>query len=170
MLGDVRRTHPFLLTSEGSSPNDRYAEPHAFLSDRSLPVPDRLQQGLPRWELSDPAPEEAGRAVAALASDSSLQPGSVDSLVLATSEVVANASVHGRHPVTVRGWSGQDAVVVAVHDHGAGPGYDELGLVPKPGPGSGLGFGLWIAHLLCDEVVQHVDDTGFTVRLRMRAR
>lgn len=165
VLDDVWRAHPLVVTADGPVPSERYAGSAAFRTGRALPPSVPVQTRPPALELAGPTPRRARHAVAGLADSAGLPADKVDSLVLAVSEVVANADLHGRPPVTVSGWAGDGLVVVSVHDGGTGPGDVEAGLVPRSAGGAGLGLGLWIAHLVCDEVVQHADDSGFTVRL-----
>lgn len=60
----------------------------------------------------------ARRQVNAL--QSTLAPQQLDDAVLATSEVVTNAILHGEGPVRVRAWAGPHGVRVEVGDAGAG--------------------------------------------------
>ena len=58
---------------------------------------------------------------------STLAPQQLDDAILATSEVVTNAIVHGEGPVRVRAWAGPHGARVEVGDAGAGtpcPGTD----------------------------------------------
>ncbi len=89
-----------------------------------------------------------------------------DALVLATSEAVTNAIVHGTAPVTVRAWVEDRRVVVAIHDHGDGP-VDPLVGLHLSDIDAFSGRGLWITHQLDLDVALTVGDDGFTVRLRI---
>ena len=64
---------------------------------------------------------------------------------LAVSEAVSNALRHGRSPVVLRAWAGDDRAVVAVSDGGDGPTDPFAGLLPA-GNGSSGGLGLWLTH------------------------
>ena len=86
--------------------------------------------------------------------------------MLAASEAVTNALIHGVAPVTVRIWIGEDRVVVAVHDEGDGPADPLVGLLQHTDKGTSSGRGLWIAHQLDIVVALFAVGTGFTVRLR----
>jgi anti-sigma regulatory factor (Ser/Thr protein kinase) len=55
-------------------------------------------------------------------------------------------------------------MLVAVTDHGPGPGNPYVGLLPSTGSAT-AGLGLWLAHQLCDYVAFDREPAGFTVRL-----
>lgn len=119
----------------------------------------------PSLELADPRPTEARRAAAALGEEVGLDAETIDGLVSAVSEVVANASLHGEPPVSLRGWGEPGRVILTVSDRGAGPSDPDVGSAPLArDPGQG-GFGLWIAAQLCEELAFGRDAEGFTVRL-----
>ncbi|CAN5166927.1 hypothetical protein BH24ACT1_BH24ACT1_10960 [soil metagenome] len=171
VVDDVQRTHPFLTTANGYHlDNDRYEDPVAFLANRPHPDPDPLEGDLPTLELVQPSPAVARHAVADVTRGMGLGPGEVDDLVVAVSEVVTNAILHGQPPATLRAWAAPGRIVVTVHDLGPGPSDPFAGLIPAPrGDGEG-GFGLWIAHQLCQRVCLDADADGFTVRLVANSR
>lgn len=166
VVDDVERTHPFITTTDGCHlGNDRYEDPAEFLAGRPLAAPDLLESDPPVLELSQPGPGLARHAVAEVSRGLHLAPGEVDDLIVAVSEVVTNALLHGRPPATLRAWVGPERIVVTVHDLGSGPSDPFAGLMPpNRGDGEG-GFGLWIAHQLCRRVTLDADADGFTVRL-----
>lgn len=126
---------------------------------------DLLEATAPASELVDPTAAASRHAVADLAERAGLGRADTDALVLATSEVVTNATRHGRPPVLVRLWAAAERVVVTVSDRGEGPKDADVGLAPGAGAGSGEGgFGLWLAHELT-AVFCSSDATGFTVHL-----
>lgn len=84
----------------------------------------------------------------------------------AASEAVTNALIHGVAPVSVRIWTGEDRVVVAVHDEGEGPADPLVGLLPRTDERTASGRGLWLAHQMDIDVALLAGGTGFTVRLR----
>lgn len=166
VIDDVERTHPHITTADAFRlDNDRYQDPAAFLADRPRSDPDPLELGPPALELFHPRPAVARHAVAELSQTTTLGPGEVDDLVIATSEIVTNALLYGRPPVRLRAWTGPDSMVVTVHDAGPGPRDPFVGLVPADKGGGEGGFGLWIAHQLCHRVTLDTDPDGFTVRL-----
>ncbi|XVU22730.1 anti-sigma factor RsbA family regulatory protein [Actinoplanes sp. CA-054009] len=161
---DVLRTHPRTARPGGLHvPNGTYVDPVTFLSDRRLPAPDPLQRKAPRADIAEPTLGDARQAVRD-ADGGRLAPDDVDDLIVAVSEVVANAYRHGRAPVRLRLWSAPDRIVVTVTDGGPGPKDPFAGLLPT-GDGLEGGLGLWIAHQSCDHVAMYRDAGGFTVRL-----
>ncbi|MEV4349535.1 sensor histidine kinase [Actinoplanes sp. NPDC049596] len=161
---DVLRTHPRTAMPDGRHvPNETYVDPVSFLSDRRRPVPDPLQRGVPRADIDSPTLSDARQAVRD-ADGGRLAPDDVDDLVVAVSEAVANGHRHGRAPVRMRLWSGDDRIVVTVSDAGPGPKDPFAGLLPT-GDGLDGGLGLWIAHQSCDHVVMYRDAGAFTIRL-----
>jgi anti-sigma regulatory factor (Ser/Thr protein kinase) len=166
VLADVARTHPHVAGPDGSpEPNPDYTDPAEFLAERGREDVDPVEQTPPGLHLADPSPPAARRGVQALAATTGLSARALDGLSLAVTEVVTNALVHGRPPVTLLAWAPPGRVVVAVHDEGPGPADPYAGLVPT-GTGTGTGgFGLHLAHELCDEVTLERGPDGFTVHL-----
>jgi anti-sigma regulatory factor (Ser/Thr protein kinase) len=166
VLTEVERTHPHLATVDGRHVvNDRYEDPVSFVRSRRAAVPDPIEAGAPFTELVDPTPAAARQAVADASRGSLVRPEQVDDLLIAVSEAVANAILHGRPPVAVRMWSAPDRVVVAVSDGGSGPSDPFAGLLPRVKGQDLGGFGLWLTHQLCSHVGFAVTDDGFTLRL-----
>jgi anti-sigma regulatory factor (Ser/Thr protein kinase) len=116
-------------------------------------------------ELVGASPARARRAVAEAGGRAGLDQRDLDGLVLAVSEVVANAHLHGEPPVRVVIRACPGTVAVEVTDAGSGPGDPTTGLGPVAGPEALTGRGLWLAHHSCAEVVLRSGSDGFTVRL-----
>ena len=166
VVDDVERTHPFITTAESCHlENHRYEDPATFLANRPRADPDPLEGRPPTLELVQPTPAVARHAVSEMSGRTSLASGEADDLIVAVSEVVTNAILHGRSPATVRVWAAPDRMVVTIHDLGQGPSDPFVGLVPTVRSDGEGGFGLWIAHQLCRRVTLDADDDGFTVRL-----
>lgn len=164
VLADIERTHPHVATARGQrTANPRYQDPTVFLAGRRV-LPDPFEARAPDLELIDPAPGAARRAVAEVGARTLVAPATVDDLVLASSEVVTNATLHGRPPVVLRAWAAPERLVVSVTDRGRGPADLGVGLVPTDDRTLG-GFGLWLVHELCSDVALALTDEGFTVRL-----
>jgi anti-sigma regulatory factor (Ser/Thr protein kinase) len=167
VLDDVARTHR-LAAAPGDRhvPSPDFVEPERFLLDRTPVVPDPVQLTTPSVELTDPSPRDTRAALARLAAtlpDDALTADKLADLQLAVTEIVTNGLGHGRPPVVVRCWAGEDRIVVTVADRGAGPTDPYAGLQAAAHAPIG-GVGLWLAHQLCDHVAfDRVD--GFTVRL-----
>lgn len=172
VLDDVACTHPRIATAGGSCrPSDGYQSPETFLTARPEPPADPLERLPPALELIDPGAALARQAVAGLASEyGCLAQEQVNSLSFGLSEAVTNAHLHGRPPVWLRLWAAPDRIHAAVTDAGAGLSDPFAGLRPAASPGKrGGGLGLWISHLICDQVTHAHRPDGFTVRLTARA-
>jgi len=167
VLDAVERTHPHLRSPGGDrQPSERYQQALQF---QSLAVaPDPLEQSEPVIELIGCSAADARRAIA-MAARGRIPDQVLGDLMLATSDAVSNATLHGRPPVTIRAWAGGDRVVVHVHDTGPGPADPLTGLIPPANIGVDPGLGLWLTHQLdIDVALMHRPD-GFTVRLRAGA-
>lgn len=168
VLADVERLHPHLVAPGGHRmDNGRFADPQAVAAGQPPPAPDPVEAQTPALELADPTPAAARRGVGDVGRGAALPQGTVDDLVIAVSEAVANALAHGRPPVVLRAWAAPDRLVVTVRDRGRGPADPLVGLMPVPERTRG-GLGLWIAHQVCSEVGFVIDEDGFTVRLTAR--
>jgi anti-sigma regulatory factor (Ser/Thr protein kinase) len=162
---DVERTHPRLASADGQHTlNDKYQNPKDFLKSQAEVPPDPVEADAPVLELLAPTASAARAAVAALSGLSSVKPEELRNLIIAASEVVTNARVHGRPPVSMKAWAAPDRLVVSVHDAGDGPSDPFVGLVPGEKDGTG-GLGLWIANQMCNQVAFVRSDGGFKVRL-----
>ena len=161
-LAGVNRTHPRLAHPDGRRMANA-ADPGAFLAGLPKPPADSVQ-ALPAYaQMSDPAPSLARRTVREAAAGV-LSEDDLDSLIIAVSEVVTNAMLHGQPPVAVRVWRGTDRIVVTVTDGGCGPADPYAGLVPLS-PTATSGRGLWIAFQTVTRVDSWRDANGYTVRL-----
>lgn len=164
VLADVARTHPRFATADGRHvPSATWTPPTEYLRECRPVVPDPLQAEPPVVELTDPTAAEA-RAAVHKAARGQVSADDVDDLVVAVSETVTNALRHGRPPVRLRVWSGDDRIVATVRDGGDGPADPYCGLLPV-GDGAPGGLGLWITYQSCSHVTWHRDDDGFTLRL-----
>jgi hypothetical protein len=162
VLADVRRLHALLADDDGNTvPNSDYVDPEAFLQGRSQTAADPFENDEPDVLLRDPRPSSGRRLVGSLATAAGVVP---DGIVSAVSEVLANAHLHGRRPVTLRAWAQAGRVVVTVKDAGPGPSDPFAGLLrPNLEPTSGRG--LWIAHHLCGLLTIATDSDGCLVRI-----
>jgi anti-sigma regulatory factor (Ser/Thr protein kinase) len=163
VLRDVERTHPRLAANGSHLSNDRYQDPKSFILSLR-PPPDPLEAEPPAAELADPSPKAARRAVEDLAPQARLAKDEVARLVLAVSEAVTNAIVHGKPPVTMRIWTAPERIVVTVNDRGRGPQDPYSGLLQSRATQGHGGFGLWITHQLVATTFVR-DRGGFTIRL-----
>lgn len=162
VLDFVRRTHPHIATPLGHSANLAFQDPFAVLADRVTPWRDPLEDTAPAIELSGPTTAQARGALVAVQTTAGLPDDDLSGLLLATTETVTNAVLHGCPPVLLRLWAAPGRIVVTVTDHGPGPADPLVGLVPGTSPG---GWGLWLAHQVCSYVSLQREPGGFTVRL-----
>jgi anti-sigma regulatory factor (Ser/Thr protein kinase) len=161
----ARRLHHDVLESDGSHRSNRSFHAVETLGDFFSPPVDPLEQIEPAVELVDPTPAEVRATIRQLGAGL-LSLGQRQDLVTAASEAVTNALIHGVAPVSVRIWTGEDRVLVTVHDEGEGPADPLVGLVPRTDEAALSGRGLWIAHQMDIDVALFAGDGGFTVRLR----
>lgn len=165
VLRDVERTHPHLAAPGGAHvPNARYEEPSAFVQSMAA-LPDPFEADPPLVRLLDPTPTTARQAIRDVAHRTALHPDVISDLLVATSEAVTNAAVHGAPPIGMRIWAADGRIVVAVTDRGRGPTDLYAGLVATTAESGGqIGYGLWIMHHLV-AVTYARDLDSFTVRL-----
>jgi anti-sigma regulatory factor (Ser/Thr protein kinase) len=163
-LADVACTHPRTARPDGTHPpNPEYTDPVTYLSQSRPVPPDPIQASTPAADLHAPTPAEA-RARVRAAGTGVLGRDDLEDLVVAVSEAVTNAMVHGRGPTRMRVWTGADRVVVSISDGGAGPKDPFAGLLPATDRATG-GRGLWIVHQSCNHVAADVSPDGYTLRL-----
>ena len=164
VLRDVARTHPRIARPDGTHPvSEAYTDPVAFLGERGPPPADPVQASPPVADLTAPTPAAARHAVRA-ANTGTVPADDLEDLVVAVSEAITNAMVHGRPPVGMRIWTGAGRIVVTISDGGAGPKDPFAGLLPASNRATG-GRGLWIVHQSCAYVAGQSTPDGFTLRL-----
>ena len=156
--------HPPRLPQRRRGPNERFVEPAAFLADRAWQDIDPLEAQAPHLACQDPSPSDARRAIVTLAATTQLDPDTVERLVLAVSELVTNATMHGRPPVELAAWASARRVVATVYDHGPGPDDPFAGYMPRRGDPIG-GLGLWMVNQACSGVAMRRAADGFTVQV-----
>jgi anti-sigma regulatory factor (Ser/Thr protein kinase) len=171
VLDTARRTHRALTTGAGRAANPEFTEPADVLRD--LPVP--------REPIEDTRPHLVARDVTdfiglrhAVAAELAALPGpreAVEDLLLAVDEMTSNAVRHGRPPVDLELWTGDERVVCRITDRGSGPQDPFAGYGPAHGADlSRGGMGLWLARQLCDHVHVARTASGTSVRLVTRLR
>lgn len=164
MLVEVARTHPRTALRDGThSPSATYVDPATYLTEPRPVAPDPLQAAPPIAELAAPTPASARVAVRA-ANTGIVGDDDLDDLVVAVSEAVTNAMVHGAAPVRMRVWAGEGRIVVTISDAGAGPADPFAGMMPATDRATG-GRGLWIVHQSCNHVTAESSPDGYTLRL-----
>jgi anti-sigma regulatory factor (Ser/Thr protein kinase) len=169
VLDSALHTHSHLVGPDGRAPNPEFVAPADYL--RSLPVPaEPLQDTPPRLWARDVADFVALRhTVATELSGVDAPHDAIEDYLLAVDEMVSNALRHGKPPVSLRLWIGEDRIVCMIDDHG--PGFDDPFAGFGPAHGDDLsrgGMGLWLARQLCDHVDISGNDDGAHVRLTIR--
>ncbi|MGY1746254.1 anti-sigma factor RsbA family regulatory protein [Blastococcus sp. SYSU D00695] len=166
LVTEVAAAHPQVAVGDGVVDNRGFREPASHL--HSLPVPHEPAEDSPpvlAVEGSTVLSELRGRlreALRAHVPDAAQQ----DDLLLAVSEVAANAFRHGRPPVSARLWTAGGRMVCTITD--SGRGYDDplAGFQPAHGPDLARGgMGLWLARKLWDSVDLVNAGAGLTVRM-----
>lgn len=166
VVDDACRTHPELLVGADACASAEFLPPERLVEALTPAGPARPPSEAASLELADDDLRAVRRFVAAAGRRAGLTTERVDELVLAGSELVANAALHGRRPIGVHVWREGTELVCQVDD--AGDGYpDPLTGFGAPSHGSASGRGLWIVRQLCDCVDVLRDDERFAVRMRM---
>jgi anti-sigma regulatory factor (Ser/Thr protein kinase) len=166
VLESALHTHSYVVGPGGRAPNPRFVAPADYL--RSLPVPPEPLEGTPPRLWADEITDFIGlrHVVAAELSTVDAPRDAIEDYLLAVDEMTSNAVRHGRPPVGLRLWVGEDRIVCRIDDHG--PGIDDPFAGYGPAHGDDLsrgGMGLWLARQLCDHVDISGDDDGQHVRL-----
>lgn len=164
IVADAGRTHPTLLAGTAERPSDDFLDPSALL---------------PLWNppLVAPPPDAARvthgtdlrtvrRFVRERATATGVPPTRVDDLVVATTEVLANAIVHGGGDIVIRVWEETGSFICQVEDEGPGV-TDALAGYHPPGEAAEDGRGLWLARQLVDLLQIVPGPDGTTVRLHL---
>jgi anti-sigma regulatory factor (Ser/Thr protein kinase) len=142
VLDGVWQTHPEVVGAAGWSASERFADPDALLRGAHV---EGFRERLAA-ELTD---VPAARAL---------------DMLLAASEVVANALEHGGGVRDVRVGRADGRFVCEVVDAGAGFDDPAAGfLAPRPG----IGTGLWVARQLTWDIEFLRTPSGFTARIRL---
>jgi anti-sigma regulatory factor (Ser/Thr protein kinase) len=161
---DAERTHPVVVSSGAQRLSSTYLGAGRFPpgSDDPLPPPGRDaasvdfdgQLGLVR-EFCARQAHAAG-----------LAPARVGDMVLAVSEIAANALGHAAGGGIVRSWRTSDEMVCQVEDHGHIS--DPLAGRRRQPPDARGGHGLWLVNRVCDLVERRTGPAGTITRLHMR--
>lgn len=95
------------------------------------------------------------------------QPGdAADDFVLAVSEIVTNAVVHGGGTGVLTLWVERDRLTCRVTDTGPGMADPAAGCTPPP-PSAPGGYGLWLARNLTSTLLVSTSSAGTTVLVRL---
>jgi anti-sigma regulatory factor (Ser/Thr protein kinase) len=169
VLDSALHTHSHVASTAGRTPNPAFVPPAEYL--RSLPVPAEPLEATPPRLWARDVEDFVGlrHAVAAQLATVDASSDTVEDYLLAVDEMTSNAIRHGKPPVSLRLWVGEDRIVCSIDDHG--PGFDDPFAGYGPAHGTDLsrgGMGLWLARQLCDHVDISGDDDGAHVRLTVR--
>jgi anti-sigma regulatory factor (Ser/Thr protein kinase) len=157
ILDSVWRTHAKRL-GHGREPNDHFEDPSALVRQLT-PEPDPLPL-LPSFSAGADLESFRERLARALAAERVPEPKALDMLIAGT-EIAANAMRHGGGIEEVRAGRADGRFVCEVID--GGTGFDD----PLAGylvPREGVGAGLWVARQLAWRLEWFHSARGFTVR------
>jgi anti-sigma regulatory factor (Ser/Thr protein kinase) len=154
----VLSTHPEVL-SDGWAGSDHFEDPRELVR-RLTPEPEALPElrSLPAGDDLELFRERLARELAA----EDVPAATALDMLVAGTEIAANAVLHGGGVADVRVGSSQGRFVCEIVDRGSG--FDD----PAAGylaPGRSLGTGLWVARQLTWKLESFHAPRGFTVRL-----
>jgi anti-sigma regulatory factor (Ser/Thr protein kinase) len=159
-------THGVVLADGDLTLNTQFDDPldmMAALATVVPPPPDATT--LDCASLADVA--GARRLVRTRGADAGVDPWVVDDMVLAVSEVLTNALLHGAPPALLHVYDEGATWVCHVTDKGRGLLDPFAGMLPPSEP-SDHGYGLWLARQLCAAVDVGTDRSGTHVRLHTK--
>lgn len=161
VLEDAERTHPTVIRRGAERRTPAYSRGMVPLaSDRPLsPAPEEAV--MLRFGLEDLS--RVRTLVAEQAEMAGLAPARTQDLVLALSELAANAIRHGHGSGILRAWRRPDRVICQVEDEGHIR--DPLAGRRLPLPHVAGGLGLWTVNQLCDLVEVRSSRDGTNVRV-----
>ena len=166
VIANAELTHPVLISAGARHANPSYLGAGKFPPgcDEPLPPPGGDASSVNFHGQLGPVREfSADRARAA-----GLEGGRLDDLVLAVSEIAANALGYAGGGGVIRSWCTSKEILCQVEDHGyiADP---LAGRYRKPADAQG-GHGLWLVNRVCDLVERRSTPAGTITRLHMRRR
>lgn len=96
-----------------------------------------------------------------------LNPARITDLVIAISELAANAHRYAGGPFVITAWCAGDELLCQIEDNGYIA--DPLAASrPQPASDDTRGYGLWLVNTVCDLVERRTSPVGTTTRLHMR--
>jgi anti-sigma regulatory factor (Ser/Thr protein kinase) len=153
------RTHPHRIDDGRAAPCAGFEPPAEFVLAASGAAPaDARPIPLDGAELRAFVYSEAVRA--------GMAPERAEELVLATSEALTNACIHGDPPLRALLWTEDGEMVCRIADSGPGIADPLAGWLPPARPNRG-GWGLPIARQLCDALELARNENGTTVSLHV---
>ncbi|MGH7357209.1 MAG: anti-sigma factor RsbA family regulatory protein [Candidatus Rokuibacteriota bacterium] len=166
IVADARRTHPTLRSETRERPSGDFLDPAALLPLWNPPLVAPPQDAAQLPLVTDL--RSARRFLRERATAAGVPPVRTEDLVVATTEVLANAFVHAGGDVVLRAWTERGSFVCQVEDEGPGV-VDPLAGYRPPGGVDRDGRGLWLARQLVDLLQIVPGPGGTTVRLHLRA-
>jgi anti-sigma regulatory factor (Ser/Thr protein kinase) len=165
VLDQARCTHrqAWSGTSSTRRATDEYVEPSEYVHAIPLAAPNRPGEEL---QLDGTSFAEVRDLIRRTCRGVGLDEVHTEDAVVASSEIVANAVIHGGSPARLTIWADEHSIFMEVEDHGSGLTDPLLGFRP-PRAGQIGGAGLWIARQLCDEVEILPSASGTTAQLRI---
>lgn len=160
-------THPVMATAGQERRNPAYIGTGRFPPgcDDPLPDPDDAKDSVHVMEIGERFDAVRGfsarHAYAAGLSDTQ-----VTDLLIAVSELAANAHCHAGGGSVLRVWCTDDELVCQVED--AGHITDPLAATHAQPIDATRGYGLWLVNKVCDLVERRTGPAGTTTRLHMR--
>jgi anti-sigma regulatory factor (Ser/Thr protein kinase) len=164
VLADAERTHPSVIERGQERMSSAYSGSEVPVgSDRPLPAApsDALERLFKLKDLVD-----VRSVVAAEARSAGLGRERAEDLVLAVSEVAANAIRHGQGGGVLQVWERPGRLICQIED--LGHIQDPLAGHRLPSSHATGGIGLWAVNQLCDLVEVRTGADGTTVRLHTR--
>jgi anti-sigma regulatory factor (Ser/Thr protein kinase) len=165
ILGDVVRTHPLVTAADHCRPLGSFVDPASFVmaaEDEVMPAPpsDGVEEHHVTTDHESALPRFRARLVGAAMGDR------LDELALAFPELLRNAAIHGKPPVTVRYWTAADrrGLYCEVSDSGGGIDDPLEGYAPW-NPDRVGGRGLWLARQFADDLSLRNTGSGTTATL-----
>ena len=159
IIESVWQTHPEVVTDDGWNASDQFEDPDELLR-RVTPDPSPFHElrSIPFGRDVEEFRERLARELVA----EGVGEARVLDMLLAATEVAANAIQHGGGVKDVRVGRAEGRFVCEIAD--AGEGFDDPAagyLAPRPGTGTGL----WVARQLTWRIEFFRSPTGFTARL-----
>jgi anti-sigma regulatory factor (Ser/Thr protein kinase) len=164
VIADAEQTHPVHVSAGKQHANRSYLGPGRFPPGCDGPLPPPATDATSVAFDGQLAPVREFSANQGRAAG--LDRARVNDLVLAVSEIAANALGHARGGGLIRSWCTSEEILCQVEDHGYIT--DPLaGRYRKPADAQG-GHGLWLVNRVCDLVERRSSPAGTITRLHMR--
>jgi anti-sigma regulatory factor (Ser/Thr protein kinase) len=163
LITAVERTHPVVISAGQRQLSSAYRGAGILPSgsDDPLPPPGPDAESLRFTDHLAAVREFTARH----ANAAGLSPARTRDLILAASEIAANALGHAQGGV-VRAWRSGDELICQIED--SGHIIDPLAGRRRQPPDSPGGHGLWLVNLVCDLVQRRSSAAGTVTRMHMR--